>query len=279
MLQKNTIRYLISSLTALALFATPSIAMAGGVCGGAYTAEAGDTVDKLAAMCGTTTDAIYAANPGINNKLTVGQTLIIPGLTYSQPNLPPPVITPPSPQPQPYPYPYPTDPANAYYPQYGNSGTYIVQWGDTFSSIANRFGVSFYALLYANPQIWSENLIYAGQTLYIPAPNLPAGYTPVAQPEPSTLTWSTVNRNTPNAVVILSNKSGGDVYISLHTSRADGTNAIHEYPVNGTINVDIPVGWIDYVAWVGGVKYTGGFKLKEGDIHTITFNRSKVVVD
>jgi len=278
MLRKNMIQFLISSLTALTLLATPSIAMAGGVCGGSYIAEPGDTVEKLAAMCGTTTAAIYAANPGINNKLSTGQTLVIPGLNYGQQNVPPPVVTPPSPAPH-QPYPYPTDPAYNYYPQYGNNGTYIVQWGDTFSSIANRFGVSFYALLAANPQIWGVNLIYAGQTLYIPVSNVPVAYTPAAQPEPSPLTWSTVNRNAPDAVVILSNKSGGDVYISLHTSRADGTSAIHEYPVNGTLNVDIPVGWIDYVAWVGGVKYTGGFKLKEGQIHTITFNRSKVVVD
>ena len=39
------------------------VARAGGVCGGTYIADSGDTVEKIASKCGTTASAIYAANP------------------------------------------------------------------------------------------------------------------------------------------------------------------------------------------------------------------------
>ncbi|MBI3163562.1 MAG: LysM peptidoglycan-binding domain-containing protein, partial [Chloroflexi bacterium] len=65
-------------LVALAMLAAliPLQVRAGGVCGGAYTVETGDTVDKLASMCGTSAAAIFAANPGLKEPLTAGQSII-----------------------------------------------------------------------------------------------------------------------------------------------------------------------------------------------------------
>jgi LysM repeat protein len=47
-------------------------------------------------------------------------------------------------------------------------GTYIVQWGDTLTAIAQRCGVSMEAILAANPGL--SPYLYAGQTLVIPGP-------------------------------------------------------------------------------------------------------------
>ena len=71
-------------LALLAMLATliPLQVRAGGVCGGSYTVETGDTVGELAAMCGTTSAAIFSANSGLKEPLTVGQVITIPGANY-----------------------------------------------------------------------------------------------------------------------------------------------------------------------------------------------------
>jgi LysM repeat protein len=159
------------------------------------------------------------------------------------------------------------------------SGKYTVQYGDTFAKIAARFGVSINALWTANPQVKDINLVYVGQVLNVPSSSGP-GSPPVSTKTPTTLTYSgDIPKNAPRETITLINNANAEVYISLRTTRADETNAIHEYPVSGKAYATIPTGWIDYVAWVGGVKYTGGFLLKEGSEHTITFQKHKVVVD
>ena len=55
---------------------------------------------------------------------------------------------------------------------YNNSDSgaeYKIQQGDTLSAIAQRLGVDVSTLLQANPQIVNPDLIYAGETLRIPA--------------------------------------------------------------------------------------------------------------
>jgi LysM repeat protein len=263
---------------------------AGGVCGGAYTVENGDTVERLAAMCGTSTAAIFAANPGLKEPLTPGQVITIPGLTFG--SLTPTVAVSPTASTA---TPTPAAVVNNYYNTYNyynyspfpvvtpasiiSTGTYVVQPGDTFAGIAYSFGVSINDLWAANPYIVDINILYVGQVLnipfwYVPPPSVVVTAEPVAVSYPGT-----IPNNAPRGTVRLVNKANGDVYVSLRTTRADGTNAINEYPVKGTFVTDIPIGWIDYVAWVGGIKFTGGFKLTENSIHTLTFNKSKVVVD
>jgi LysM repeat protein len=54
---------------------------------------------------------------------------------------------------------------------------YTVQWGDTLSSIAARYGTTVYAISQAN-SIVNPNLIYAGQVLWIPTGYQPPTATP-----------------------------------------------------------------------------------------------------
>src|SRR3990172_254953 len=67
----------------LAFFGTPLSARAGGMCGGAYIVDAGDTLDSIAAKCGTSVSAINSANPGIGAYLYAGQALAVPGTNYN----------------------------------------------------------------------------------------------------------------------------------------------------------------------------------------------------
>lgn len=110
-------------------------------CNSYITVQWGDTLGGIAALCGTTIDAIRAANPGLGWWVYAGQTLYIPtGSSYYQP---------------------------VSYPTYG--GTYVVKWGDTLAGIAGYYGLSVNDLLAANPNIWSASWIYAGQVINIPA--------------------------------------------------------------------------------------------------------------
>jgi LysM repeat protein len=239
-------------LFVLVLIGTPISGQAGGVCGGTYVVDAGDTVDSIAARCGTSASAIYAANPGISGTLYAGQVLILPGSNASVPSTPIPTKAP--------------------------SGTYyVVQPGDTFSGIASRYGLSLQQLWAANPYIQNINVLYVGQVLYIPpssgSPTYPVG-TPATAPVP--LSYGTVPAGTKYGNVSLVNKSFGDVYVSLQGTTRDGTHVIREYPVRGSMTVKVPAAWYVYVAWVGGVKYEGQFNLGQDGDRTITFYDKKV---
>lgn len=285
MSHKSFVRMTILVLLAMLAALIPLQVRAGGVCGGAYTIEKGDTVDKLAALCGTTSAAIYAANPGLTEPLKAGQTITIPGSNYGAPTTavvvtPIPVTATPVPAVVNNYYTYNYYNSYDYYPATTYSGSYLVQPGDTFSGIAYRYGLTLHELWAANPYIWDINLLYVGQVLYIPSSYWAGGTNPISAETPTELSYpGDIPNKAPRASITLVNKSEAEVYISLRTARADGTNAINEYPVGGKVYATIPVGWIDYVAWVGGRKFTGGFKLSESSIITITFNRSKVVVN
>lgn len=58
----------------------------------------------------------------------------------------------------------------------------------------------------------------------------------------------------------------------------DGKYSIIEYPVEGRVKIDAPVGSYLYVAWVGGRKMVGTFKLSHDDDLTITLYRDKIVI-
>ena len=45
---------------------------------------------------------------------------------------------------------------------------YTVQWGDSLSQIAVRYGTTMQAIMWANPWVVNPNLIYAGTVLFIP---------------------------------------------------------------------------------------------------------------
>ena len=101
---------------------------------GVHIVRQGETLRSIASMYGTTVDAIAMANGIVNeNYIWVGQRLTIPGGGTSQPG----------------------------------GQTYVVQPGDTLSSIAVQFGTTAWAIANAN-NLPSVNMIYVGQTLRIP---------------------------------------------------------------------------------------------------------------
>ncbi len=69
----------------------------------------------------------------------------------------------------------------------GNGVYHIVQRGEYLSIIAQRYGTTQQAILAANPQITNPNLIFAGQTIFVPfgvQPPPPPPPTPVPPPPP-----------------------------------------------------------------------------------------------
>jgi putative chitinase len=100
-----------------------------------HVVQWGENLTRIALRYGTTVWAIAQANGIWNiNFIRAGQVLLIP-------------VPGPTPKPPPR--------------------VYIVQRGDTLSAIAWRFGTTVWAIAQANG-IWNSNLIYIGQTLYIP---------------------------------------------------------------------------------------------------------------
>ncbi|NLM36517.1 MAG: LysM peptidoglycan-binding domain-containing protein [Firmicutes bacterium] len=104
-----------------------------------YTIRSGDTFFSIARRFGTTVAALQAANPGVDpNRLQIGQQICVPAR---------------APAPGPCP----------------GGFLYTIRAGDTFFSLASRFGVTVQALTSANPGVNPNNL-QVGQQICIPAP-------------------------------------------------------------------------------------------------------------
>lgn len=260
------------ALLALTLIAIPASVQAGGVCGGTYVVESGDTLNSIAARCGITASAVTAANPGVTDPLRAGQTLnlsstgssgaVTSTIVSSDAGY---IVTTTT----------TTTTVNPNYvaPVTYSNGTHIVQYGDTFSAIAYRYGLSVGQLWAANPQVWNINYIYAGQVLYIPSGGQ-SSYTPVSELEP--LTYGNVPAGTPYSTVKLINKSASrDIYVSLQGSTIDGVRVIYEYPVGSSLRVKIPAGDYTYVAWVNEQEFVGYFHLGKDATRTLTFRNSE----
>ena len=90
--------------------------------------------------------------------------------------------------------------------------------------------------------------------------------------------YGTLPPAVPSSDIRLINKSKTQAYISLQVTSTDGRYAIIEYPVTGTITVQAPLGSYLYVAWVGGNKMVGNFKLHGNEELSITLYKDKVVI-
>jgi LysM repeat protein len=145
MANKSLIRLVLLAAVLMGSFASVGNVRAGGYCGATYTVQWGDTLGRIASICGVTVNSLYAANPGLGTYIYAGQVI---NIYASAPPVPP-------------------------YPSYG--GTYVVQYGDTLRKIANRIGSTVSDILAVNPQIQNPNLIYVGQVINLPAH--PAYYT------------------------------------------------------------------------------------------------------
>jgi LysM repeat protein len=101
---------------------------------GTYVVQPGDNLFRISLKFNVTMESLIAANYIVNPwYIRVGQVLVIPGGA-------------PAPAP---------------------GGTYVVQPGDTLTSIAVRYGVTVWSIVVLN-NLPNPNLIYVGQTLLIP---------------------------------------------------------------------------------------------------------------
>lgn len=148
-----------------------------------YTVQPGDTVSTIAARHGLRTPDVLAIN-GLSWSSVIhpGQILHLAATAHAAP-----------------------PPAEAPAPVAPPAGSYVVQGGDTISSIAQRHGVSIDAVLGANGLGWSS-IIYPGQTLAIPgsaaaAPTTPAApAAPVAPAAPASGTYTVGPGDTINSI-------------------------------------------------------------------------------
>ncbi|NMB46740.1 MAG: LysM peptidoglycan-binding domain-containing protein [Firmicutes bacterium] len=108
--------------------------------GRVYTVRSGDTMFAIAQAQGVSLEALRAANPAVDpNQLSIGQLLCIPTAAPA----PAPGICPP------------------------NTSAYTVRAGDTFFTLAQRFGTTVEAIRRANPNV-NPNALQIGQRLCIP---------------------------------------------------------------------------------------------------------------
>ncbi len=92
------------------------------------------------------------------------------------------------------------------------------------------------------------------------------------------LTYGTLPPAVPFSHVTLLNRSKTQAYISLQVVTAQGGPTIIEYPVRGQVEIDAPTGHYIYVAWVGGRKMVGEFRLHKDDDLFIILYKDKVVI-
>lgn len=116
------------------------------------------------------------------------------------------------------------------------------------------------------------------------ATNLPANFTPtvVGQVTPiwtlAIRTYGTLPPAVPSSQVTLINKANAEAYISLQVAMPNGEYSIIEYPVEGRVRIQAPVGSYLYVAWVGGRKLVGEFRLRNNDDLSITLFKDRVEI-
>jgi hypothetical protein len=96
---------------------------------------------------------------------------------------------------------------------------------------------------------------------------------------PSHLTYGTLPpQNHPFSQVTLINRSRAQAYISLQVNTRDFGPTIIEYYVHRMVRIKAPVGNYLYVAWVGGNKMVGNFRLTGDDDLSITLYKDRVVI-
>ena len=166
-----------------------------------YRIDRGDTLRSIGEKFGVTWQQIAAYNNIPNpNVISAGMVIQIPPVDYVPPSTPPtgPIVTPPQ---QPI--------------------TYVVQQGDTLSSIARRFNVTVIALAQYN-NIANNRLIYAGDVLVIPPTGGPVNPPPVHVP-----------RQTVNGYYYV---RAGDTLFAI--SRSFGVNIYTIAQANGLLNLN-----------------------------------------
>jgi len=78
--------------------------------------------------------------------------------------------------------------------------------------------------------------------------------------------------------VKLVNQAHTQVYISFQCVTPDGIESITETPVTGTNTISVAAGNCFYVAWVGGVEYTGNVHIEKSGLVTFTFKSGSIII-
>ena len=99
-----------------------------------------------------------------------------------------------------------------------------------------------------------------------------------ASPTLGIRTYGTLPPAVPFSHITLINKAKTEAYISLQVTMPDGRYSIIEYPVEGKIKIQAPIGYYLYVAWVGGNKMVGEFNLHHNEELSIFLYKDKIVV-
>ncbi|PZQ87869.1 MAG: peptidoglycan-binding protein LysM [Leifsonia xyli] len=136
--------------------------------GGRYTIAKGDTISRIAAKFGVSTQSVLTAN-GLSWSSIIypGQTIAIPSTTLAAENVSSVTpVTPSTPSTPATPAAEPSTPVVST-PAPVLSTSYLIKTGDTISSIAQKFGVTIQALLDANG-LSRTSIIYSGRSLTIP---------------------------------------------------------------------------------------------------------------
>lgn len=172
-----------------------------------YTVRPGDTVWRIAMNHRVSPGEIIQLNGLKSDTVNTGQTLKIPARGSSQP--PPSVAVS-----------APSKSTSASTTKSSASGTHTIQSGETFSQIAQKYGVSQSALKQANPQT-NPNVIVVGGKL-----NLPSGTSTKASPStptsvPSTPAVASTTTNTQRHIV-----RSGDTLSSIASSYGVSSSAL-----------------------------------------------------
>jgi hypothetical protein len=101
---------------------------------------------------------------------------------------------------------------------------------------------------------------------------------PTSTHTPAVLTYGTLPPAVPFASIVLVNRAKTQAYISLQVTTAEGGPTILEYPVQEKVKIKAPVGQYLYVAWIGGRKMVGEFRLHADDDLEIFLYRDRVEV-
>jgi len=186
---KKLLQLIVVAMLLVTSFASTGSVLAWSQCPTYVTVQWGDTLTGIALLCGTTVNAIRAANPGLGWWLYAGQTLYIP--TGSSPSYPP-----------------------------ATGGTYVVKAGDTLGKIASRMGTSLSALLAVNPQIGNPSLIYVGQMINLPSgTNPPPPQPPPGNPPPPFESYASLKIAYEGGMYIRSDPGGPIIASALHNTR------------------------------------------------------------
>jgi LysM repeat protein len=157
MIAKRLIQLTLILALLVACLAYPRGVSASAACGSTYVVQPGDWLSKIAARCGVTLAALYAANPWTAYYYYIypGQVLVIPAGSGPVPGPVPGPANGPG-----YPNPYCGPSYSEYYGNY-----YVVCRGDTLGGIAWYYGENLWYMANHNG-IYNPNWIYAGQFIW-----------------------------------------------------------------------------------------------------------------